>query len=274
MNEKIPATVTVLTFNSEKGIERCLASVTSFAEILVLDGGSTDRTIEIARKYGARIETQSETPGPISNFTEVRERSFQLASQDWIFWLDSDEWMDETLAEGVRAAVGRADEQAAYRAERFPIVEGRIIRHAYFSPERVLRFVNRKTAHWVPGKRVHEHLAVSPGVRIEELPGGVYTPWATLEAYRKKDRYYLALAFSIPLTRRPPFVVTIRSVIKNLGYAVAIFCLGVYFPIRYRTTRDALPFRYHRRFAAYHLNVVWQRLRQFFLGQHYGPPAA
>lgn len=270
----IPATATVLTFNSERGLEKCFASLSAFAEILVLDGGSSDRTLEIARRFGARVERQSETSGPIKDFTAVRRRSFALAAYDWIFWLDSDEWMDEKMGESIQRMVARDDKRIAYRAERFPIVDGCVIRHAYFSPDRVLRLTHRANAEWVQGKKVHEHLAVLPGVRVEDLAGGVFTPWQTLKEYRRKDRYYLSLAFSKPLARRPTMWVTAHAIMKNLAYSLRIFCLGIYFPLRYWRSKDALPFIYHWRFVRWHAAIAWQRLRQFIFGVRYVPPSA
>lgn len=273
MPGKIPATATVLTFNSSAQLARCLASLADFEEILVLDGGSTDATREIAAAHGARIEPQSDVPGPIRDFTAVRERSFALARRDWIFWLDSDEWADAALVEAIRHAVAVGDPGVAYRAERFPIVAGKTIRRAYFVPDRVLRLGHRSAVRWAGGKKVHEHLVADPGTRIADLAGGVYTPWADLDAYRKKDRYYLNLAFSKPMDRRPPVGRTVHAVVKNLVQAARILCYAAVLPIRYRGSDDVLPFAYHARFARYHAAVAWQRLRQFALGARYAPPA-
>ena len=273
MPTRFPATVTVLAYNSAASLEACLRSVQGFAEILVLDGGSTDATCDIAKRFGARVEKQSETVGPIADFTAVRERSFSLASHDWVFWLDSDEWIDEVLLASIREAVARNDRCVAFRAQRFPLIDGRVMRHGYALPDRVVRLVHRESATWASGKKVHEHLRVHPGVSIEELAGGVYTPWATPAAYRKKDAYYLSLQFAKKLDRRPKLSVTVRSVMKNFGYAAAILALGFYYPLRYWRNHDALPFVYHRRFARYHALLAWQRLRQFFLATRYVPPS-
>ncbi len=270
---KIYATVTVLTYNSERTLEACLRSVAAFDEILVLDGGSTDRTLEIARSFGARIESQSDTPGPIADFTIVRQRSFDLAKHDWIFWLDSDEFVDEILSASIRDGVAKNDANVAYRAERVPIVEGRVIRYASFTPDMNLRLVNRKTASWARGKRVHEHLRANEGVTIRDLVGAIFTPWTSMEDYRRKDRYYISLAFSKPVVRRPRIGATSASIVKNLGRAVTILCTSVILRLRYGQSGAVLPFRYEWRFARYHLLVVRERIRQFLLGRRYVPPS-
>ena len=274
MIQKIPATVMILTYNSARVVEPCLRSVMAFEEILVMDGGSTDRTLEYAKAAGARIEPQSETPGPITDFTAVRDRAFQIAKYDWVFYLDSDETIDEALVEAMRGAVARQDQMMAYRVERVPLIEGVRIRHAYFMPDRCVRLVHRKTASWAKGKKVHEHLQLAEGVTVSNLSGVVLTPWATLEEYRKKDRYYLALQFSKPVERRPSFFVALRAVGKNIFYALGIVLTALFLSIRYGGSQDVLPWRYHLRFARYHVSVARERLRQFILGSRYVPPSA
>lgn len=272
MEAKIPVTATVLTYNSARTLDACLASLSDMAEILVLDGGSTDGTLDIARHHGARVESQSETQGPIADFTAVRERSFRLAAYDWVFVVDSDEIADAPLVAAVRDAVAR-NADAAYRVERVPRVSGTLIRHAYFSPDRVLRLVRRDRASWAPGKRVHERLIVAPGTRVADLPGMLVTPWPSPEAFGAKDRHYLHLAFRVSLTVRPPFVRTVRSVTKNLVQALRIATYAVCASLRYGTRGGALPLRLHLRFARYHVIVARERLRQFVLGTRYAPPA-
>jgi hypothetical protein len=141
-------------------------------------------------------------------------------------------------------------------------------------PDRNLRLVNRKTAAWAKGKRVHEHLRMNAGTTVHDLAGAIFTPWADLATYAKRDRYYLNLAFSKPLERRPSLFITVKSVMKNIGFAFGIVCSAVYLSLRYGFTGAVLPWRYHLRFARYHLFVARERLRQFFLAKNYAPPAA
>ncbi len=271
---RIPATVTVLTFNSAKTLRACLESLRAFDDVLVLDGGSADDTLAIAAEFGARIERQKDTSGPIEDFTAVRRRSFELAKHDWIFWIDSDEYADEALIHSIGEAVGRGDTNLVYRASRLPVIGGRVIRYAYFLPDRVIRLVHRDGAEWASGKKVHEHLVPKSGVVVQDLEGNVYAPWDTLEAYRKKDRYYLFLAFNKPVKANPSLTRTLRSILKNMASAARILCVAAYLSVRYAHTGAALPFSYHWRFARYHLAIVKERFRQWFLGIHYVPPQA
>lgn len=272
--ERIPATVTILTYNSATHLRRCLDSVQAFDEILVVDGGSTDGTLDIAREFGARIVPQSETPGPIDDFTSVRIRSFQAAKHDWIFWIDSDEFADEKLIRAIRDAVLLDHKTTAYRASKIPIVSDEIIRYAYFLPDFALRLVHRHTASWAKGKKVHEHLRVNEDAEIKNLDGAVYTPWGTLDEQYRKDARYIHLAFSKPVLKRPTFKVAMRSILKNLVYAAWIFCVAVYLAVRYGHTGSVLPFRHHLRFSRYHLLIVRERIRQWIYETTYEAPQA
>lgn len=273
MDAKIPATATVLSYNSARTLAECIASLNAFEEILVLDGGSTDQTLDIARRAGARIETQGDLSGPITDFTAVRERSFRLAANDWVFVVDSDEIADETLIAAVRDAVAR-NVPNAYRVERVPRIAGTLIRHAYFSPDRVLRLVRRDGASWASGKRVHEHLVLAPGTCVADLPGMLVTPWPSSEVFAAKDRHYVHLAFRVPLAVRPPVGRTIRSIVKNMAQAARITVYALWTSLRYGTRGGALPLRLHLRFARYHVIVARERFRQFVLGTRYAPPSS
>ncbi|MFA6429346.1 MAG: glycosyltransferase family 2 protein [Patescibacteria group bacterium] len=274
MGENIPATATILTYNSAQTVEKTLASVKEFDEVLVLDGGSTDETLEIAKRYGARIETQSDVPGRISNFTAVRERSFLLAKHDWIFWIDSDEWVDDMLDASLRAAVGRNDTQKAFAVSRVPLIHGKAMRYGPLLPDWVVRLVHRSVAHWASNKHVHEHVVLDPGVSVERLEGALYTPWGTPEEYERKDRYYLSLAFGRPVTVRPSLKKTLYSVIKNALLLCRLFVLWCYYYARYGATGVVMPWQYQRRFLRYYFAIIRERIRLYRQGISYVPPTS
>lgn len=100
--EKIPCTVGILTWNSARNIRQCLESVKDFAEIIVADGGSSDETLAIASEYGAKIMQQSEQGKVIEDFALERNRQVEAATQDWFFYVDSDEIVTQELAADIR----------------------------------------------------------------------------------------------------------------------------------------------------------------------------
>lgn len=85
--DKIPCTVAMLTFNSASTLDRALSSVRDMREILIADGGSTDETLEIAKRYGAKIILQDpsfkDSSGRLVNYGGARNQLRVHASQPW-----------------------------------------------------------------------------------------------------------------------------------------------------------------------------------------------
>lgn len=94
-----PLSVVVITYNNADTLERCLAAVDWAEEIVVLDSGSTDATVEIARKHGARVATH-----PFDDYGPQKQRAIDSASHDWILNLDA----DEVLSPGTREIIEQA----------------------------------------------------------------------------------------------------------------------------------------------------------------------
>lgn len=101
-NNDILCSVGVLTYNSATTLERCLLSLRSFSEIIVADGGSTDGTVKIAKKYGCLIIMQSRQGTLIDDFALERNRMLDAARYDWFFYLDSDEIISDELKQEMR----------------------------------------------------------------------------------------------------------------------------------------------------------------------------
>ena len=100
----MPVTVVVLTRDEEANIARCLASVEWAEQTVVVDSGSTDKTVPIARSLGADVVQQ-----PWLGFSGQREFALRLAEvrNDWIYFVDADEWVSPQLASEIAAAAAR-----------------------------------------------------------------------------------------------------------------------------------------------------------------------
>ena len=106
--------VTILTQNSEAVIGRCLDSVVWADEVIVIDSGSTDRTLEICREHGAKVQTSSVWPG----FGPQKNRALELASGSWVFSLDSDEWITPPLRAEIERSIASPGNRVAYMMPR------------------------------------------------------------------------------------------------------------------------------------------------------------
>lgn len=160
---KAPVTVTVITLNEAANIEACLDSVSWAAELIVVDSGSSDGTVELARARGARVISR-DWPG----YSAQKNFAADQAANDWILSVDADERVTPALAADVQRAVAAAPSTAGYRILRVTFHLGRWIRTTDWYPDYQLRLYHRRRASW-PAKLVHE--SVSANGQVEQLSG-------------------------------------------------------------------------------------------------------
>ena len=157
----VPVSVVVLTLNEEPNIRRCLASVAWADQVVVVDSGSTDGTVPLARKAGAEVVDQ-----PWLGFSAQREHSLRLPllRHDWVYFVDADEWVSPQLATEI--AMRLADPQCAGFAHRLRLVFlGTWIRHCGWYPGSwVVRLVDRRYTKY-DGSLVGERACVDGRVR-------------------------------------------------------------------------------------------------------------
>ncbi len=161
-------TAAIITLNEERKISRALASVGWADEILIVDSGSTDRTLDIAREYGARVEHRDWT-----GFADQKQHAADIASNDWIFSLDADEAASPELIEEILDVCSGDVSADGYRMPRLSYYMGREIRHSGWYPDRQLRLFNRAKARWkkVP---VHESIEPDTDATILDLRHDIY----------------------------------------------------------------------------------------------------
>lgn len=190
MSKKLPISVHILTYNSASTLEKALQSVQDCNEVLVIDGGSTDNTLQIAKQYHAKIIEQP-SKGQTKNFSAVRNLGLQQASYDWIFSLDSDEYASEELIQAMSQAL--QEEPAAYYVTRKYVLEnGRIVEHASTYPNKRLYFFHKNTVqHWI--KPVHERPELQSNAIVKTLSGCCLAPLGTIADYKRKNLRYLQL---------------------------------------------------------------------------------
>lgn len=175
----------VITKNEEASIERCLQSAAGIAdEIVVVDSGSTDRTLEIAREFGAKILEPADWPG----FGPQKQRAQEAASGDWVLSLDSDEWLRENAVREIRAALNDPAAADGYRMPRRNRFRGRIVRFGGWWPDYVLRLYRRDKGRF-NDNLVHESVVVDGEVRTLKNPIEHNTIISADDAEGKVERY-------------------------------------------------------------------------------------
>lgn len=151
----LPISLVVIAQNEEDRLADCLRSAAFCADRFVLDGGSTDGTIALAQRLGARTAHR-----PFDGFISQRRAAVAQARHDWTLCLDADERVSAELAEEIRAQFAPgAPACAGYDFPRLAFHLGRWIRHGGWYPDRKLRLFDRGRARFT-GREPHDHIEV------------------------------------------------------------------------------------------------------------------
>lgn len=175
----------VITKNEEANIAACLEGLAFCDERIVVDAGSTDRTVEIAARNGARV-----TAHAWQGFGRQKNFALSLAQGEWVLAIDADERVSPALAREIVRAVseGRAD---GYEVARLSSFAGRQMRHSGWFPDYVLRLFRRGKARF-SDDLVHERLICSgPVMRLTE-PLAHCSVTRLEDAISRIDRYSTA----------------------------------------------------------------------------------
>ena len=179
-----PVSVTIITKNEAARLQAALASVAWADEIVVLDAGSTDATVDLARAAGARVFVEG-WPG----FPQQKNRAAALATHDWILSVDADEQVSPALAADIRALLTSGPAAPGYRITRVTRAFGRELRATDWYPDWQLRLYDRRAGRWDETRTVHESVRIEGAVatlRGELLHDG-YRDLS--EHLQKIDRY-------------------------------------------------------------------------------------
>ena len=162
---RVTLSAILITKNSERTIRRCLTSLEFVDEVIVVDSGSTDATAAICRELGANVHETADWPG----YGPQKNRALDHATGEWVFSIDSDEWVSDALrSEIARAASAGQEAVAAYAMPRRSSFCGRFMRHSGWWPDRVVRLFRRGSARF-SDDLVHERLIVDGSIgRIRE----------------------------------------------------------------------------------------------------------
>lgn len=175
--------VAIIALNSEARLAQCLDAVAFADDIVVIDGGSRDETVSIARARGARVIVDPDWPG----FGPQKNRAVATLSTDWILSIDTDEIVSPELARSIDEAL-RAPRATVYALDRLSSFCGEWVRHSGWYPDWVPRLFKREAARF-SDDLVHERLVFDG--HAERLEGKLlhysYEDFETV--LRKLDAY-------------------------------------------------------------------------------------
>jgi glycosyltransferase involved in cell wall biosynthesis len=181
----VTLTAAVIARDEERQIGECLASIAFADERLVLvDAATVDRTRELARVAGARVEERR-----FDNFASQRNAALHLASGDWVLFVDADERVTPELGDEVLRTVNAPSGCRGFWIPRRNYLIGREVRHAGWFPDYQLRLLERRAARFDPLRVVHELALVDGPVGHLRAPL-VHFNYSDLHDFvRRQERY-------------------------------------------------------------------------------------
>ncbi len=212
---------TIITKNEAGSIERAIRSLGAADEIVVVDCGSTDGTVDAAKRLGARVLEH-----PWESFASQKNFAAGEAGHDWILSLDADEELNPDARDFLRAWKSSLPGAAAYRLARRARYCGRWIRHSGWYPDWKIRLYDRRRGRF-EGAYVHESVATDGPVGT--LPGEIlhYT-CDSLAEHRSRIEFYTDLAAREMFDHNEGVSALERLVMPPWGFVNAYFLrLGV-----------------------------------------------
>lgn len=247
--------VAIIACNEESKIRRTLESTRSLAaEIVLVDSGSTDRTVEIARELGAKVFLET-----WKGYAAQKNSAIEKCTGDWILSLDADEAVSEELADEIREVLRRASGKErelpnGYYIPRRNFFLHQWIRHGGFWPDPKLRLFRRGTGQFEE-RPVHESMKVSGATG--RLRGALlHDAYPTLEGYIAQMNGYSSLGAEIVTAKRRAGFSVGNIVVRP----AATFLYNYLFRLGFLDGRKGLLLHlYHAAYVSWKYAKAWER---------------
>jgi len=253
--------VAIITKNEEENLARTLASVQFADEIIVLDSASTDRTVEIARSFNAKVFDEA-----WQGFAGSKNSAIAKCTGNWVLSLDADEELSEKLQHQIRMLLPSNPPTDAYYVKRRNLFLGKWIKHGGFYPDPKLRLFRRTAANFATppqfeDRPVHETIAFDGEASTLDYDL-IHHAYPTLESYiEHMDRYStlgseLLIATGKVSRSWPSFVCNVYLIPKLTFVWNYIFRLG------FLDGREGLLLHfYHATYTSWKYAKAWQTAR-------------
>lgn len=174
----------IIACNEEKYIQQCIESILPITDdIIVVDSGSSDKTVELAKSAGAKVHHM-----PWKGYGENKNFGNSKAKNEWILSIDADEIINEELVKHITTVSKK--ENTIYRIKSLVNYNGKWIRHCGWYPAWKLRFFHKTKAKWNLAP-VHESLEYADDIKIEELKGQLlHYSYDSIQDHRNKSTKY------------------------------------------------------------------------------------
>ncbi|MEE1676044.1 glycosyltransferase family 2 protein [Agarivorans aestuarii] len=175
----------IITKNEQDSLKDCLESLTWVDQIVVVDSGSTDGTVELAKQYTQDVYSNVDWPG----FGKQKQLAQSYATGDWILAVDADERIDETLRNNIQAMLENPPSNTVFNLNELTWVFGRFLKHSGWYYRHIRLYPRELTTY--NDNLVHESVLVPEGCQIAELDGDIlHYSYKNIEHYLVKSAGY------------------------------------------------------------------------------------
>ncbi|PMG05817.1 glycosyltransferase [Vibrio breoganii] len=180
--------ILLITKNADKTLRKCLDSVQNWTdEIVILDSGSTDNTLQIAKEYTKLVYKKTDWEG----FGVQRQVAQSYLNTDWVFAIDSDEVVTPELKASILHAIKKAELDTCFSINRLTWAFGKYIRHSGWYPDRIVRLYPRTYTEYNDSK-VHESVVIPTNTKVKKLNGDLlHFTMDSLSHYTSKTNLYI-----------------------------------------------------------------------------------
>ena len=238
---------TIIASNEERNLPRALETLDCADEVVVVDSGSSDRTREIALRYGARI-VEHAWPG----YAAQKNFAAAQATHDWILSLDADEALSESLSAEIMRLKQAGPRAVGYCMPRRAQYLGRWILHSGWYPDHKLRLYDRRRGRWA-GHYIHESVEVEGPVAVLDADLLHYTCDSLSQHLHTVDRYTTLAAQELRAQGR-------RATAARLFLAPPLTFLRTY--VLQQGFRDGYPGLLISAMAAWYVFLKWAKTRE------------
>jgi glycosyltransferase involved in cell wall biosynthesis len=246
--------VCIITLNEEANIARTLQSVKEIAdEIVVVDSGSTDKTVPLAQGYGAKVFVEA-----WKGFARQKNSSLEKASCDWILSLDADEEVSPELAASIKALLkSDATKHGGYTMNRRNLYFGKWIKRSGYYPDPKLRLIRRGAAEFEL-RDVHEDMKMQG--ELGHLSGDlIHHAYPTLESFIEHANRYSSLGADMVVRERKVGFSVVNIVLRPLvRFIWAYFFRGGFLDGR----EGLLVLMNHAAYVSWKYAKAWERSRK------------